>query len=86
MDPEEIVNIGTRLSYNLDLCTVRFVGRIPPWPVIAYGVEWDDPERCKHDGTLNGVRYFDCKFTKSTFILRINLILVKASSMELGRL
>lgn len=56
----EKVKVGTRLSFNSDLCTVRYVGSIPPWSVTAYGVEWDDPERGKHSGMLNGVRYFDC--------------------------
>lgn len=59
-----IVTVGTRLSYNGDICTVRYVGSIPPWSVTAYGVEWDDAERGKHDGTLNGVRYFNCKLAK----------------------
>lgn len=58
MDP--IVTVGTRLSYDSELCTVRYVGRIPPWSVIAYGVEWDDPKRGKHDGNLAGIRYFNC--------------------------
>lgn len=55
------IAVGTRLSYNGDLCTVRYVGAIPPWSVTAYGVEWDDATRGKHSGTLNGVRYFHCR-------------------------
>lgn len=39
--------------------TVRYVGSVPEWPgVVAYGVEWDDPSRGKHSGTLNGISYF----------------------------
>lgn len=59
-EQEQAVKVGSRLSFNSDLCTVRYIGSIPPWSVTAYGVEWDDPERGKHSGMLNGIRYFDC--------------------------
>lgn len=58
---DSIITVGTRLSYNSELCTVKYIGPIPQWSVTAYGVEWDDPERGKHDGTLAGKRYFMCK-------------------------
>ena len=41
----------------------------------AYGVEWDDPERGKHDGGLDGIEYYKCNvngagsFIKSTRVL-----------------
>lgn len=67
------ITVGSRLSYSGELCTVRFVGKIPPWPtVLAYGVEWDNIEKGKHDGTLNGISFFRCNvpgagsFVKST--------------------
>ena len=28
-----------------------------------YGIEWDDPDRGKHDGTHEGVKYFECRYT-----------------------
>lgn len=49
-----------RLSYDGELCTVRYEGPIPVWNVDAYGVEWDDSSRGKHDGVLNGKHYFAC--------------------------
>ena len=40
--------------------TVRFVGEVPPTRGLWLGVEWDHPElRGKHDGTHEGVRYFE---------------------------
>ena len=27
-----------------------------------YGIEWDDPDRGKHDGTHEGVKYFECRY------------------------
>lgn len=67
-----LASVGSRISYGGNTCTVRFVGKIPPWDVVAYGVEWDNPEKGKHDGTLEGVKYFECvikgtgSFVKST--------------------
>uniref|UniRef100_A0A060T686 ARAD1C11946p n=1 Tax=Blastobotrys adeninivorans TaxID=409370 RepID=A0A060T686_BLAAD len=54
---------GQRRSYKGQLCTVRYVGKLPPWgEETALGVEWDDPSRGKNDGSLNGVSYFVTKF------------------------
>ena len=33
---------------------VYFVGE---W----YGIDWDDPDRGKHDGTHEGIKYFECR-------------------------
>ncbi|KAK9471431.1 uncharacterized protein V1510DRAFT_396906 [Dipodascopsis tothii] len=50
-----------RISVGGSLGTVRFVGAVPAWPgVTAVGVEWDDPARGRHSGTLDGVQYFAC--------------------------
>jgi Leucine-rich repeat (LRR) protein len=57
----ETVKIGDRLSYSEELCTVKFVGELPgAWAgEIAYGVEWDNIEKGKHNGTYKNVSYFD---------------------------
>lgn len=65
------IEVGTRLSYKGEVCTVRYVGTIGPWgeDTTAYGVEWDDPERGKNDGSLQGVRYFNtCVLGAGSFI------------------
>lgn len=52
--------VGKRISYNHNLCTVRYVGLLPgkgEWT----GVEWDDPTLGKHDGCYAESRYFSCK-------------------------
>ncbi|EAW10619.1 putative tubulin-specific chaperone [Aspergillus clavatus NRRL 1] len=59
MDSEGYVN--QRRSYNGDLCTVRYVGKVEGTIGEWLGVEWDDPTRGKHSGEHNGVRYFTCR-------------------------
>lgn len=55
------IRIGSRISYDQESCTVRFIGKIPQWSVLAYGVEWDNIRKGKHDGILEGVQYFQCQ-------------------------
>lgn len=59
---------GQRLSLKGQLCTVRYIGPVADKPGTWLGVEWDDPERGKHDGTHNGVKYFECKSVTATVI------------------
>jgi len=53
--------IGRRLSYDGQLCTVRYYGEIKGTKGNWLGVEWDDPARGKHSGEHGGVKYFECK-------------------------
>ena len=51
--------IGDRLQIEDDICTIKFIGKIDSWPTeIALGVEWDNAERGRHSGELNGKVYF----------------------------
>jgi len=53
--------IGRRLSYDSQLCTVRYIGEVTGTKSGTWlGVEWDDPTRGKHTGEHNGVKYFEC--------------------------
>ena len=56
------LNVGDRVEDTKDgqRGTVRFVGEVPPTRGLWLGVEWDHPElRGKHDGTHEGVKYFE---------------------------
>lgn len=53
--------VGRRLSYSSNLCTVRYVGQVKGTRGQWLGVEWDDPNRGKHAGVHEGVKYFDCE-------------------------
>lgn len=52
--------VDQRLSLRDQLCTVRYVGNIADKPGEWLGVEWDDPQRGKHNGTHQGKVYFQC--------------------------
>ncbi|KAK2853269.1 hypothetical protein FQN49_005236 [Arthroderma sp. PD_2] len=58
--------IGARLSFDGALCTVRYIGDVKGTKGEWLGVEWDEPERGKHSGAHQGVRYFQCKSKEPT--------------------
>lgn len=75
----ERYHIGDRLQIGDDICTVRYIGYIDVWKdELAFGVEWDDTNRGKHSGTLNGHRYFSTtkensgSFLKWSKVERVN--------------
>ncbi len=49
---------GERLSFSNALCTVRYTGSLPDQKGDWLGIEWDDPERGKHNGQYKGTRLF----------------------------
>lgn len=57
-DSEIQVHIGSRVKYNDDFGTVKYIGEVQGYKGIWYGVEWDDPVRGKHDGSVDDVQYF----------------------------
>eukprot|EP00094_Tigriopus_californicus_P004608 TCALIF_04438-PA protein Name:"Similar to TBCE Tubulin-specific chaperone E (Pongo abelii)" AED:0.07 eAED:0.07 QI:119/0.4/0.16/1/0.6/0.66/6/0/917 len=50
--------------------TVRFMGPVGQTSGEWVGVEWDKPERGKHDGLHEGVRYFQARQPKSATFVR----------------
>ncbi|XP_016358822.1 tubulin-specific chaperone E-like [Sinocyclocheilus anshuiensis] len=62
--------VGRRVSCDGERGTVRYVGPVPPTAGVWLGVEWDDPERGKHDGSHEGVRYFTCRHPKGGSFVR----------------
>nr|XP_020511636.1 tubulin-specific chaperone E isoform X1 [Labrus bergylta]XP_020511637.1 tubulin-specific chaperone E isoform X1 [Labrus bergylta]XP_029137479.1 tubulin-specific chaperone E isoform X1 [Labrus bergylta] len=66
--PEDAV--GRRVSCDGERATVRYVGSVPPTAGLWLGVEWDNPERGKHDGSHNGVQYFTCRHPKGGSFVR----------------
>ncbi|KAK3533705.1 hypothetical protein QTP70_023976 [Hemibagrus guttatus] len=52
--------VGRRVLCDGERATVRYIGTVPPTTGLWLGVEWDNPERGKHDGSYEGVQYFAC--------------------------
>ncbi|KAK6363735.1 hypothetical protein TWF730_001153 [Orbilia blumenaviensis] len=64
--------IGQRLSFESQLCTVRYIGEVKGTKGGWLGVEWDNPSRGKHSGEHNGTRYFECKSPGAGSFVRPN--------------
>ncbi|XP_048223673.1 tubulin-specific chaperone E [Perognathus longimembris pacificus] len=64
--------IGRRVEVNGERATVRFSGAIPPVAGLWLGVEWDNPERGKHDGSHEGTVYFTCRHPTGGSFIRPN--------------
>ncbi|XP_028269593.1 tubulin-specific chaperone E [Parambassis ranga] len=70
-EPEVPVDpVGRRVVCGEERATVRYVGPVPPTTGLWFGVEWDNPERGKHDGTNDGVQYFTCRHYKGGSFIR----------------
>ncbi|KAK5898938.1 hypothetical protein CesoFtcFv8_008469 [Champsocephalus esox] len=67
-NPEEVVD--RRVSCDGERATVRYLGTVPPTAGLWYGVEWDNLERGKHDGSHEGVQYFTCRNPKGGSFVR----------------
>uniref|UniRef100_A0A674B4Y9 Tubulin-specific chaperone E n=1 Tax=Salmo trutta TaxID=8032 RepID=A0A674B4Y9_SALTR len=62
--------VGRRVACDGERGTVRFVGTVPPTAGLWLGVEWDNPDRGKHDGSHEGVHYFTCRHPKGGSFVR----------------
>ncbi|KAF5387500.1 hypothetical protein D9757_006519 [Collybiopsis confluens] len=62
--------VGERISYHESLATVKFIGNVEKTTGIWLGVEWDNPERGKHDGAKDGRRYFSCRSANAGSFIR----------------
>ena len=50
--------VGERVDVNGHKGRVMYYGPVEGKPGSYFGIDWEDPERGKHDGTVNGTRYF----------------------------
>ena len=60
-EPVQLPPVGTRISHSGHRGTIRFVGEVDGTEGVWLGVEWDDPQRGKHNGVKDGKRYFSCR-------------------------
>ncbi|KFB53870.1 AGAP010770-PA-like protein [Anopheles sinensis] len=61
---------GVRVKVGQFFGTVRYVGEVPNTEGEWIGIEWDDPVRGKHSGTINGVQYFQTRAPNAGSMIR----------------
>jgi hypothetical protein len=52
---------GKRIVYEDHIATIRYQGPVKGKDGEWFGVEWDDPKRGKHSGTVGDVQYFQTR-------------------------
>lgn len=52
---------GARINLAGHIGTVRYVGQVDGTSGTWLGIEWDDPQRGRHDGVKGNRRYFSCR-------------------------
>lgn len=67
------LSVGQRVHASGDprrIGTVRYVGALEGYSGIWIGVDWDNGEG-KHDGTVNGFKYFEAREDRSGSFMRL---------------
>lgn len=66
--------IGQRVRHcdSRKKATVRFIGQIKNQEF--FGIEYDEPNSGKYDGSYEGVRYFTCAENQGAFVKRKKLL------------
>ncbi len=64
------IKVGDRVQSDGSLATVRYVGPVAGQDAKKtwIGVEWDEANRGKNDGTTGGERYFECAPNQGSFL------------------
>ncbi|KAJ1501320.1 hypothetical protein HMI55_003452 [Coelomomyces lativittatus] len=62
--------VSSRVMVNDRLGTVKYLGPIDNLSGEWLGIDWDQPNYGKHDGSYRGKRYFQTKFTSSGSFIR----------------
>ncbi|KAI0064708.1 RNI-like protein [Artomyces pyxidatus] len=62
--------VGVRVNHAGSIGTVKYVGEVDGTKGTWLGVEWDDPNRGKHDGVKDGKRYFSCSIPGAGSFIR----------------
>ncbi|XP_049882216.1 tubulin-specific chaperone E [Pectinophora gossypiella] len=73
-DSEFQVHIGSRIKCGDDFGTVKYIGEVQGYKGVWYGVEWDNPTRGKHDGSVDDVQYFKTSKPGAGSFIRPNKI------------
>lgn len=72
--PVEPIGVGSRIRCENSTGTVKYVGEVAGYVGLWYGIDWDDAERGKHNGSVKGERYFEASSDTSGSFVRPNKI------------
>lgn len=75
--------LGQKVSVRGDGGTLRFIGRTQFAPGTWYGVELDT-KHGKNDGSVNGVKYFDCDKKDGLYGVFVRILLIDTGSTEVA--
>ncbi|XWS37429.1 hypothetical protein CRYUN_Cryun19dG0042200 [Craigia yunnanensis] len=73
MEQTSSFTIGQRVhssTYLRRVGTVKYVGNVEGYSGTWVGVDWDNEGDGKHDGSINGVKYFLSRSQKSASMMR----------------
>ncbi|XP_021704242.1 tubulin-specific chaperone E [Aedes aegypti] len=70
MIPPNHLEVGVRIRIGQHYGTIRYIGEVANTEGEWVGVEWDDPQRGKHSGIVNGVEYFQTSAENSGSMIR----------------
>ena len=69
-DPEHAHLIGQRVELRGKMGSIRYLGKLINNPkagdALWLGIEWDEMGSGKHNGTVDGIKYFEPEFHRST--------------------
>lgn len=63
-------NIGDRIESGGSIGTVKYIGLVEGYTNIWLGIDWDDSDRGKHNGSVNGISYFCTRTPTSGSFIR----------------
>lgn len=52
------ISVGSRVLCQNYVGTVKYIGQVEGYDGEWIGMDWDDAERGKHNGVVNGKQYF----------------------------
>lgn len=74
---------GTRIFLSGHFGTIKFIGSVRGTTGIWLGIEWDDPQRGRHDGAKDGVQYFTCVWVTLGLVAHLShLFLILAEFLD----
>lgn len=65
--------VGDRVKFGMEKASIRYVGTVQFSDGVWIGIELDDDNKGKNDGSVRGVKYFECKTNKGVFVRESSL-------------